>query len=68
MLHKDVVRNLALLHPLPPRLQIVKCIDVEKAECLYEPDREMIKNNIIRHHGSLSAFDTALKLQLVGTA
>ena len=40
-------------------------IQVEKADCEQDNDRKMILGNIERHHGSTSAFNSALKLQLL---
>jgi hypothetical protein len=43
---------------------IVEHIDVEKAECFDPVDLIMIKGKVVEHHGSYSAFNTALHLQL----
>lgn len=43
---------------------VVKEIDVGNADCLCDGDRDMILANIREHHGSMEAFDAALKLQL----
>ena len=45
--------------------RVIETLDVEKAECLMPEDKAMILNNIRTHHGSSTAFDTALKLQLL---
>ena len=45
--------------------RILPAIDVEKAECFDGKDKEMILRKIKEHHGSTTAFDSALKLQLL---
>ncbi len=44
---------------------IVSSIDVNKAECVWPSDLELIRDNILKHHHSFSAFDTRLKLHLM---
>ena len=43
---------------------IVKRIKVEDAECVRNEDLKMIREGILEHHRSYSAFDTKLKLHL----
>ena len=47
------------------RGKIVKEIDVEKAECFMDIDRQMILGKITEHHGSPKLFNANLKLQLL---
>ncbi len=44
---------------------IVNDIDVDKAECVVPTDKDMIIDNIQRHHGSTNVFNGALKQQLL---
>jgi len=49
------------------RRDIVRQIDVSKAECFAPGDKIMILDKIKKHHGSLTAFDNKLRLQLLLT-
>ena len=49
------------------RRDIVRQIDVSNAECFAPGDKIMILDKIKKHHGSLTAFDNKLRLQLLLT-